>query len=492
MPISQDRERVAEARLRDIARPDLYRRNPFRVVGLATNAKPAQVRAQRHLLLGAFDLGRIPGDRRLPLPEPPSALDVRQAFDALERPDHRLVDELFWWWGDTNGCGCAQEVHEEHDIAVETHAKALDELTNDDLWVDAADAWMDALDDPRFWDHVRHRIGVLNDRRMDESTVDGLRKVLPRVLLAPQVELASSRPKLAGLLDAWDVPDTLIDDAHRRAAESTCARIEALVTDVVTLLDNRSTPTALQRVAELPELAHLLEALAPHERYRWSARLRNRTAVVLNNCGLELQATDPRRSRALLEQALGFAVEQRDRDTILRNMEDLSLTTWEVQVIQQVRAGNRAEALRMLNRLKQQAGDPVQEARVQGMLDQLTGQQLRPSLWPLNLALFFLLVAVAIACTVGLFGAPTWVAVVVTIMLSWVPFRVMSASWYRNLFGRAASFFIGVGALFVAWNVIGELRPESFEQFLWCGGAFVVTSPFGYLASLLWTELRAR
>lgn len=49
---SQNRGRVAAQRLREITGPDLYRRNPFRVAGLATNAKPAQVRAQRHLLLG--------------------------------------------------------------------------------------------------------------------------------------------------------------------------------------------------------------------------------------------------------------------------------------------------------------------------------------------------------------------------------------------------------------------------------------------------------
>lgn len=123
-------------RLREIAGPELYRRNPFRVVGLATNAKPAQVRAQRHLLLGALDLGSgtIPGDRRLPLPRPPAAQEVRSAFDALERPDHRLVDELFWWWGEPGACGCPAEVHEAHDAAVEAHAKALDAETDEDLW----------------------------------------------------------------------------------------------------------------------------------------------------------------------------------------------------------------------------------------------------------------------------------------------------------------------------------------------------------------------
>jgi hypothetical protein len=115
---------------------------------------------------------------------------------------------------------------------------------------------------------------------------------------------------------------------------------------------------------------------------------------------------------------------------------------------------------------------------------------MRPDLWPLNLTLCFLFVAAVIVCTVGLVGTPTWFAVMATITFSWVPFLVIYANWYRNLLGRTASVVIGVIGLVVGWNVIGELQKESFEQLLWCGGAFALVSPFMAAAVLSRVEGR--
>ncbi|SDK01130.1 hypothetical protein SAMN04488074_10423 [Lentzea albidocapillata subsp. violacea] len=489
---SQDKGRVAAGRLREIAGPDLYRRNPFRVVGLATDAKPAQVRAQRHLLLGALDLGgTIPGDRHLPLPSPPSAQDVRAAFDALERPDHRLVDELFWWWGEPGACGCAPEVHEVHDIAVEAHAKALDDKTDDDLWIDAADAWMDALEDPRFFDHVRHRMKALSDRRMSESTVEGLRDALPKALLAPQVALAPSRPRLAILLDTWDVPAVLLDGAHRSAAGPTTARIDALVREVLSLLNDGSTRTAAQRAEELPRLANLLEALAPHERYRWSAKDRNRIAVTLNNCGLALRDSDELRARDLLEQALSFVVEQRDREIIQDNLA-LPTSSWQFEVIQLVREGNKAAAVRTLRRLQLRITDPVQRAKVDAMLDELAGQPPRLSRWPANVALFVVFVAAVTICAVGVLGGTTVLSILATILLSWVPFGVIGANWYQALMGDVTSFLSGGAAFVAGWWALATFPAQVLEPFWWSALAFAVASPFAYALTLVFADRRDR
>ncbi|MFD1150602.1 hypothetical protein, partial [Saccharothrix hoggarensis] len=51
-----DRAKAAVTRLLDVAGPDLYRRNPFRVTGLATDASPREVRARRQLSVGVGDL----------------------------------------------------------------------------------------------------------------------------------------------------------------------------------------------------------------------------------------------------------------------------------------------------------------------------------------------------------------------------------------------------------------------------------------------------
>jgi hypothetical protein len=183
--IDRNRSRAAADLLLEVTDPDLYRRNPFRVTGLATDAGSRQVRQRRRLVLDAFDIGATPAvnDKRLPLPRPPSKDEVRAAFDVLERPDQRLVDELFWWWGEPGTCGCDDLLHQLHDIAVEEHAKALDLEANGtgvsaeerfEQWTDAADAWMEALDEEGFWDHVRHRLRVLSDRRLDESGSPGM------------------------------------------------------------------------------------------------------------------------------------------------------------------------------------------------------------------------------------------------------------------------------------------------------------------------------
>lgn len=483
---------MAADRLREIAGPDLYRRNPFRVVGLATNVKPAQVRAQRHLLLGALDLGSgtVPGDRRLPLPRPPQALEVRKAFDALERPDHRLVDELFWWWGEPGACGCPAEVHEAHDAAVEAHAKALDEETDEDLWVDAADAWMDALDHPRFWDHVRHRMKALSDRRMNESTVVSLRDALPRALLAPQVALAGSRPRLAGLLDTWDVPAGVIEDARRTAAEPTSRRIDELVDEVYFLLKDAVNGAAADRVDELPALADLLEELAPHEQYRWSAKQRNRVAVMLNNCGLALKENDQLRSVALMERALSFVVEPTDREIIEDNLSAAQGTPWQVEVIGLVREGNKTAAIRMLRNLRLHATNPVQQAEIEAMLNQLAGRSMQPSRWPSNLAVSALFVAAMTVCTVGLFGAPTWVSVVGTILFSWAPMGIITSNSYRSLMGDVSTFFVGGIAFVLGWWAVASTPWEALAPFLWSGLAFLLVSPFVYAVFADWRERR--
>ncbi len=459
---------MAATRLREIAGPDLYRRNPFRVVGLATNARPAQVRAQRHLLLGALELGSgtVPGDRRLPLRRPPSAQEVRAAFDALERPDHRLVDELFWWWGEPGACGCPAEVHEAHDAAVEAHAKALDAETDEDLWVDAADAWMDALDHPGFWAHVRHRMATLSDRRMEGSTVDGLRSALPGALLGPQVALAGTTPALAALLDTWDVPAGLIDDARRTAAEPTSRRIDELVDDVHRLLTDRANGRAADLVAELPELADRLEELAPHERYRWSAKQRNRVAVMLNNCGLALKAADRHRAADLMELALSFVVEPGDRETIEDNLAATPVQSWQVD------RGRQNAVTR----------SPVQLTTA--------AAPLLPPRWPSNLAVFALFVAAMTTSVVGLLDAPTWVSVVATVLFSWAPMGVLTADWYRSLMGDVATYLVGGCAFVLGWWAVSSAPWDAVVPFLWSGVAFLLVSPFVYALFADWQDRR--
>jgi pentatricopeptide repeat protein len=359
------------------------------------------VRQERQRVLDVLDL--VPdsavGDARLPLPSRPAPDVVRAAFDALQRPDQRVIDELFWLWGEPGECGCAPDVHELHDAAVLVHAEVLDleagEPGDDpearsEMWVDVADAWMDALDVCGFWAHVRHRVFALADRRLDESTVDGLRGMMARALMNPQVVLAR-RPGnavLAGLLDAWDADSGLIDNARADAAAPTYDAVEAQLVAIGHLHHGGTPlPAARQALEELPDLARRMEILVPHERFRRSATLRNRVSIALNNCALPIpdDADKPTLAlkHALYEHAIEFAVAEDDRRTITENLADLrfsqrfaqaggSLATspWD-QVNALVRARRVDEAIKLLHRMRDSEDRPDRRVEIDAALAQL-------------------------------------------------------------------------------------------------------------------------
>ncbi|TCO44210.1 DUF998 domain-containing protein [Actinocrispum wychmicini] len=486
------RGRAAAELLLEMAGPDVYRTNPFRVTGLATGAGAREVRQRRQMVMGIIDLGKDPtvNDERLPLPTPPKADDVRAAFDELERPDRRLVDELFWWWGEPGKCECPAEVHELHDLAVEQHAKALDAEAADeevsrgdrvDLWADAADAWIDALDEDAFWDHVRYRIGALSDRRLDESTLDGLRTTMPRALLQPQAVLVrrtAESADLANLLDVWDVDEDIIDDARSHAAAPAYERIDAQVKEIQGLRDREEVEKATQRaINELPDAADVLEAVVPHERFRRSSALRNQIAITLNNCAFAM--TDPltldqqQLKIALYEHALDIVVEQSDRDIMQGNLDDFRSagttratsavppprptaavpqdegSLWQ-RTTELINAHRYDEAFELLRKLDDTATTPKQRADIdyvrRNLITAKTGQPqplpTAPYTWFFNLAMCLGLVAAVVGITQSS-GLATGVTVFVAMVLAVVPLTISYVDRYRRL-GKG---FSGVGMI---------------------------------------------
>lgn len=423
--VGEGRNRTAAARLLETAGPDVYRRNPFRITGVPTDAPARRVRQERQRVLSVLDLmpDSVVGDTRLPLPSRPAPDQVRAAFDALQRPDQRVIDELFWLWGDPGECGCDPVVHALHDAAVRAHAEALDleagppgdEEERSELWVDVADAWIDALDKDAFWEHVRHRVAALADRRLDTSTVDGLRASMTRAVLNPQVVLARKPGKavLADLLDAWDIDARLIADARAEAAAPTYDALDARLVALAHLRDEDAPlPAARKALDELPELADTMEILVPHERFRRSAVLRNKVAIALNNCALPIpddaaKATVALKQR-LLEHAAEFAVEESDRTTIRDNLADLrfaqrfteaggtlATSPWD-QVNTLLQSGRVDDAIALLRKIRDSEDRADRRTEIDAALTQLT--QARASVggpraswrWMTTLGLFLL------------------------------------------------------------------------------------------------------
>ncbi|MEV4471070.1 hypothetical protein AB0K12_17870 [Nonomuraea sp. NPDC049419] len=294
---------AAGAALREIAGAGLYRRNAFRITGLSTYADRRAIRQRRQRVNTALQVG---ADADLDHGMPVGPDEVRAAFDRLlDDPRRRLVDELLWFWDTPDAtCSCAKALHQDHDAAVRAHSAALDReiegtMTGDDerrtLWEKAAREWKGVLRRASFWDHVRSRIDALDDRQLDESAVDALRDALATALLRPLAELAGQRgttatqSRLAGLARRWPAPRQVIDDQLEEVAAPMYESVRAALSESTGLLEEGEPKRAASNVYDkvLPDL-NRLSVLVPPERHRPTAKLRNDTAILFNNCAMAL------------------------------------------------------------------------------------------------------------------------------------------------------------------------------------------------------------
>ncbi|MBB1152710.1 hypothetical protein [Amycolatopsis dendrobii] len=295
MGANEGRGRTAAARVREVSTPELYRLNPFRIVGLTAVATRREVRERRLRVLGVLEVGGAVPDG---VPADVTADEVRAAFDALGNTEHRLVDEVFWIWGMPTDCGCPLQLHRKHDNAVAAYAAALDaeaDRTDDHptpLWTEAASCWAVVLRSESFWRHLNHRVEKLGDRRLDESTVDGLRTALPDALLAPLIEVAtrSAEPRrFTGYLALFGADRHAVEDARTAIADGTYRRVEALLKDLRGDLDGNRVQSAAERaIEETAPLFDRLEEVVPRAEFRRTASLSESIAVVANNIGVAL------------------------------------------------------------------------------------------------------------------------------------------------------------------------------------------------------------
>ncbi len=335
---------VAMERLRELTVPELYQRNAFRVTGISTMATRRTIRQQKQHITTAARAGvDIPAPGELPVPGRRSVEQYGAAFDVIDHPQRRIVDELFWLWGAPDGaCGCDPALHRAHDAAVRAHARALDEELSggtappegEGSWGAAAVGWQDALGHPGFWDHLRHRVTALDDRRLAPSALTALEDELRRTLVAPLAVLAAraaAPQRMIGLFGAWSwAGERLLGEAveQQLRPELDSAR---LALDRARDQQAEHTVRAVSIVEKeiVPQLTRLRAFDAEGVR-RTVSKLTDRAALLLNNCvispgsGPSLPAGEDAR---LLELALALAETAETRRIVTGNRKHLALNS---------------------------------------------------------------------------------------------------------------------------------------------------------------------
>jgi hypothetical protein len=227
---SREPESAGSELLLSSARPDLYRRNAFRIMGLSVEASSGDITRQLEKVRMAVKYGG--GSRpqsALPLVPPADVDAIQEAADRLRDPERRLVDEFFWFWPHVLGGSQNDEAltalrrrEEEqaatiwrrqgnlgsssnvsiHNLAVLMHLQALDQefpggaekqLNNDEraqLWKSAYQMWKVLLTDEGFWSRLTVRIRDLDDPRLTTGTARRMKSSLPLALLRIQAQLA--------------------------------------------------------------------------------------------------------------------------------------------------------------------------------------------------------------------------------------------------------------------------------------------------------------
>ena len=91
--------------LLEVATPELYQQNAFRLLGLPVDTTPRDIarEAERLQLRERLGSGAPAAEGVFPLDPAPGADMIREAIQRLRDPERRLVDEFFWFWPERFG-----------------------------------------------------------------------------------------------------------------------------------------------------------------------------------------------------------------------------------------------------------------------------------------------------------------------------------------------------------------------------------------------------
>jgi hypothetical protein len=276
----KDNYSTADAVYWEVAHPQLYRMNAFRVIELPSDARPRDVSKRLQLMQMQAKFGNGSHHKRglLRLDPAPDEGAIRAAKQRLSDPRQRLVDEFFWFWPNRAGesakdetltalaSGQVKTAHTlwtkaekesrpnfvaKHNLAVLTHLMALDlEVAGQDkaltaqerqqrdfAWQHAFKRWQVLAADHDFWTYLVHRVRELDDPGLTSELVSRFRKELPLVLLSINAQMAVTAAEQRNvdetkrqikILRGSGFSKEVIYEAVRRAVQPIRQRVAAL------------------------------------------------------------------------------------------------------------------------------------------------------------------------------------------------------------------------------------------------------------------------
>jgi hypothetical protein len=265
--------------LLEYSRPDIYRKNAFRISALSVTSTTAEITRQTKLNEMKARFGGKEDQKLSPFPlnPPPTSEEINNALQKLKDPEKRLVDEFFWFWpheleeGNSdealtslsrNDVNTAQKIwisYENqmsmsnvsmHNLAVLSHLLALDsenengkelsqkeKMRRDMNWKDAFKRWKVLLTYEGFWSRLTERVKQMNDARLKTGTVRRMKESFPVALLQINgmmaVEFAEKgkeeeAKRHLDLIRTSGFDSTAIDKALRRAVDPVRKRIKVI------------------------------------------------------------------------------------------------------------------------------------------------------------------------------------------------------------------------------------------------------------------------
>lgn len=204
----------------EAAHLSIYRENTFRITGLSIDASEREIkkRAAKLTMLEELGKGEDALQHAYSIKPAPTVEQIRAAMQRMKEPEHRLIDEFFWFWpkefGQSDAAilalqnGDASTAHELwsneatdaksgtvaiHNLAVLYHLVALD-WTLEDLktgvdperkakieqyWRSAFRYWEQVATYDEIWDVMKSRVQALDDPRLTTGFVRRMRASLP-------------------------------------------------------------------------------------------------------------------------------------------------------------------------------------------------------------------------------------------------------------------------------------------------------------------------